>query len=106
MNDLERHKKPSTEYRKIDDRFREEKLIGSKRHRRGHKLWKFDIENNIISEVEIEYRVIIGMDRKPRKQRKVQYQKGFLYCEALNKKNAAKHFVRMIEKMMDLQRPK
>jgi hypothetical protein len=72
---------------------------------RSHKLWKMDIDTLIVEKVELaqhKTNVVLGNDLKPSEQHvKVDYQDGFLYCSALNKKNAYKHFAKQITMLSD-----
>lgn len=72
---------------------------------RSHKLWKMDIDTLIVEKVELAKHktdVVLGNDLTPTEQHiKIDYQEGFLYCSALNKKNAYKHFAKQITMLND-----
>lgn len=72
---------------------------------RSHKLWKMDIDTLIVEKVELAKHktdVVLGNDLMPTEQHiKIDYQEGFLYCSALNKKNAYKHFAKQITMLND-----
>ena len=73
---------------------KEQKYIGSIRHRPGHTLFEVNLKTGQIKEAVLDRRVSVGLDGKESYQTKVQVNKGCYYLEALNIKNAKKRFVK------------
>jgi hypothetical protein len=73
-----------------------DKFIGSLNPGDGHIIWKIDTKTLFIEPVTDEdYISTIGFDEKPR--RRIMVKSGYLYCSALNKKNAMKRFGKMFK---------
>jgi len=71
---------------------KEQKYIGSIKHRPGHTLFEINLNTKQVREAVFERKVFVGSDGKPVFQRRVQVNKDCHYLEALNVKNAFKKF--------------
>lgn len=74
---------------------RQNKLVGSTRLHAGQKLWECNIETGEIAQVNYEDTAEIDFENKEARKR-VTVKEGHLYCGAINKKNAVKHFTKML----------
>jgi hypothetical protein len=73
-----------------------DKFIGSLNPGDGHIVWKINTKTLFIEPVtDDDYISTIGFDERPR--RRIMVQSGYLYCSALNKKNAMKRFGKMFK---------
>jgi hypothetical protein len=86
---------PKTQIEKQAEQKQEYKHIGSIKLKRGHYLFKFNIQTKELTSVEIERRVGIGLDKQPVKENKVLFEKDCIYIGALNKKNAYKKLIKI-----------
>jgi hypothetical protein len=72
------------------------KMIGSILPGDGHIIWKIDVNTLRIEPInDDDLMKDINFDETPNKR--IMMQDGFLYCAALNKKNAIKRFGKMFE---------
>ena len=78
---------------KID---KELKFIGSVRKIRGHSIFSYNIETNEIKLADIDRKVLVGLDGDPIYKERVHLEKNCIYVQALNKKNAIKRIMKMI----------
>lgn len=69
---------------------REYKLIGKARKVPWHTLFSFNTESKEIKVADMNSSVAIGFDLKPKTSNKVLIEKGCIYVQALNRKNAIK----------------
>ena len=75
---------------------KKKKMIGSILPGDGHTIWKIDINTLRIEPIDDnDLMKDINFDETPNKR--IMIQEGFLYCAALNKKNAIKRFGKMFE---------
>ena len=80
------------------DQKQEYKFIGSIKIMPGMRLYILNTETLEAEEVKIITEVAIDLDSKLVKKKKATYMKG-LYVTAINKKNAERKFLKMINKM-------
>jgi hypothetical protein len=63
---------------------------------RSHSLWKMKVGVFLVEKVELgkhKKDITLDADLKPTETNvKLEYEEGYIYCSALNKKNAIKHF--------------
>ncbi len=65
----------------------------------GQRLWKFSMADRVISEVEL-----VGGDvsLKGGVKYRIDYEEGYLYCTAINLKNARKKFIKRMRTFVSL----
>jgi len=74
---------------------KQKKLLGHIRPGDGHLIWKMNVSTLIVELIDDSDLITdISWDETPRKR--ILTQQGFLYCSALNKKNAIKRFGKML----------
>lgn len=124
MNEFERHLPGKKDQEIVESVIPEKKEVslGSFKIRKGMKLFKLEISTGLISEVELKfesstYKVDsvdlkkrkrvrgesfikllnnVAKENKANKRMKLTREDGFIYCTALNKKNATRKFVKML----------
>jgi len=75
---------------------KKKKLIGSILPGDGHIIWKIDVNTLRVEPIDDnDLLTDINFDETPNKR--IMIKEGFLYCSALNKKNAIKRFGKMFE---------
>jgi hypothetical protein len=66
------------------------KMIGQTLMKAGHKLWELEVETGVIIPATYDSDLSVTGNKK------LTIKPGCLYTAALNKKNAFKHFLRMV----------
>ena len=74
----------------------EYKLVGQIKLKPGMKLFQLNTETMEIIEVEIISKVHIGTDFQPIKEHRAHYNPKCIYVPAINKKNAERKILKMI----------
>lgn len=124
MNEFEKHLPVNPDQEIVESTIPEKKLqhLGSYKFQKGHKLFKMELSTSFISEVDVVFETpayeVDSVDLKKRKKvrgenfikllnhaadenkgnkrMKLIPEEGFIYCTALNKKNALKRFIRLL----------
>lgn len=73
---------------------KEKQPLATFRKHRGHKIWELDMVNREITEVPFNDLTADGFGNV---KKTITVKPYFLYCSALNLKNATKQFVKIIE---------
>lgn len=92
--------KPKIQHEQKAEVKQEYKFLGSIRLKRGMKLYKLDLKTMEYSEVKIKEKVAINMEGKPVTTKEATYHNNCIYFQALNMKNAKKHAMKELEKLV------
>jgi hypothetical protein len=84
----------------VDIKQKELTKVGSRRIRRGHTLFKLDLNVMEITVAPVHRKVVIELDGKPKKIQDLYMEPGCIYESALNVKNVVKKFDKIILKLM------
>lgn len=79
---------------------KKQKYLATLRPKPGQKLFRLNLDTAEIDAPGLETSVSFSVSGgKPKKESKLQVEKNCLYCVALNKKNAEKKFIKMLESL-------
>jgi hypothetical protein len=78
----------------------EYKFIGSIPLKKGMSLFKLDLTLMEYSKVVIREKIAVGLNGKPVKTHEASYHNNCIYFQALNLKNAKKHAMKELEKLI------
>ena len=70
-------------------------LIGSQRKIKGHNLYAFNTMTKEIKVAPMERKMFLGYDGAVIYKNEITVEKGYIYLQALNEKNARKRLIRM-----------
>lgn len=94
MKELDQHIKEDADKPKIESEVKKKQVfLGSRLVQPGQKWWQFQISNGELKEAEYENTT---SSLKGKIVRKLVVKSGFLYCVAINKKNAEKKFIKQL----------
>jgi hypothetical protein len=72
---------------------KEVKFLGTIRPHKGQSMWQLNLSSG---EVSLAVYKEVSVDTKGNVRKKLITEKGFMYCTALNKRNAYKKFGKML----------
>jgi len=100
MSQFDDQLKPKVKQEIVTEVQQEYKLLGSIRLIPGLKLYKLNTLTLEYREVTVQKKVVIGLDGNVHTKKRVNAEQNCIYFQALNIKNAKKHAMRELEKLI------